>query len=421
MKFSLIITAHNEGQTLGATIESAFRAVKFWQAKSGASKNDFEILTILDRGTEETRDCLRKYAGKVRVVESDFGDVGPARNLGAEEAQGEYVFFVDGDDLVSQEYVDRGLATLEAAEGEVVVCPEYCIGFSEDGRKGSILRMEDSGARERDAFLLFNINLWVVAIGGRRETFLRYKYIRSEGGYGHEDYAMNIMLTEAGVRHVVVPGAVYFYREKASGRRKNNDKARKVTPYSELFAPGFWRTFPAIEKQGHGGMMGRLKKLYLKVRQNKVMRQLAESIRGVMSRRIIDGLPEVVLAEWRRIAEIEPLAGQYVQVNGSGSKFRSGRRPQKKMNAMGARGVNKYCPASEAYLRVCREYEGLSGIDFEKVARGLDAEQSDLLMSRIMIQSRGEAKFLDNKCLRDWQKVHPELAKSLRVGSYFES
>ena len=48
--------------------------------------------------------------------------------------------------------------------------------------------------------MLFNVNLWVMAIAGRRETFLKHKYIRSEGGYGHEDYAMNIELAAAGFR-----------------------------------------------------------------------------------------------------------------------------------------------------------------------------------------------------------------------------
>lgn len=426
MKFSLIVTAHDEGMVVEATLTSVFRAVEFWREKSGASEEDFEILVLLDRGTEETRECLRGYTGKVRVIECDFGDVGPARNYAASEAWGEYVFFVDGDDLVSRGYVDGALKILETAEDEIVVCPEYCIGFSEDGRTGSVLRMAGSGRevgeigepregwREHDAFLLFNINLWVMAIAGQRKTFLEHRYIRSENGYGHEDYAMNIELTAAGVRHEVVPGEVYFYREKTHSRRTWNDERKATEPYSELFAPEFWRTFPAIEKQRRAGVMGRLKKLYLSVRQNKAMRALAESVRGAMSKKIVKELPQEVLEEWGAIAEIEPIAGKSVRKGSSAKRF------EKKINAMGAGGVNKYCPASDAYLLICREYGGFSGVDFEKHARGLDAEQRDLLMSRIMVQSRGKARFLDDGCLKEWKKIHPELAENLEIDSLGE-
>ena len=46
MKFSLIITAHDEGVMVRTTLMSVFRAVEFWREKSGASEDDFEILVL---------------------------------------------------------------------------------------------------------------------------------------------------------------------------------------------------------------------------------------------------------------------------------------------------------------------------------------------------------------------------------------
>lgn len=480
MKFSLIVTAHNEAALLEATLKSVFRAVLGEDAGAGGEEGagttkssggvggssevasdrglgtlgqDFEILVMIDRGDAATKECAARYREKVRILESNFGDVGPARNYAAEQARGEMVFFVDGDDLVSRGYVEGALGVLGATDEEIVVCPEYCIGFSEDGRTGSVLKMANSGTRERDAFMLFNVNLWVMAIAGRRETFLKHKYIRSEGGYGHEDYAMNIELAAAGVPHRVVPGEVYFYREKQVSRRKDNDARRVTEPYSELFEPEFWRGFSeelvegllgggptrgevlgsgsrerkSSESGSPGGrpMMGRLKKLYLQVRGNRVLMAVAEKVREVMSRRLLKELPLGVAEEWDKMAELEPMVGREVTVSGPGGSregdssvrknFGGLRKVRKKVNAMGVRGVNPYCPTSMAYLKLCRSGAGFSEVDFEEISRGLDAEQSDLLMSRIMVQSRGGAKFKDGRCVEEWKDQHSELARGLGV------
>lgn len=416
MKFSLVITAHDEGAMADATMRAALRAVEFWREEAGVGE-DFEILVVIDKGSKETLEYFQQYDGdaRVRVLTSDFGDVGPARNYAASEARGEYVFFVDGDDLISKGYVTGALKILErawASREKIVVCPGYCIGFSEDGKSGSVLRMASSAERERDAFLLFNVNLWVMAIGGRREIFLKHKYIQSAGGYGHEDYVMNIELTNVGVRHVIVPDEAYFYREKRKSRRIWNDERRATEPYSELFAPEFWRTFPAtFAGETNQSGMGKLKKVYRKVRQNKMMLRAAEAMRGALSRRLLNELPEKVSEEWKEIAEIEPRAGRFYNLTKEGSRAKR----EKLMNAMGIKGVNQYCPASEAYLKICRECEDFSGVDFEKYAKGLDEEYRDLLMSRIMVQSRGKASFLDKSCWRAWAEKHPELAKGLGV------
>lgn len=414
--FSLVVTAHDEGAMADATMRAVFRAAEFWQETAEAD-GEFEVLVVVDRGSEETLEYFQQYSNdtRVRVLTSDFGDVGPARNYAASEARGEYVFFVDGDDLVSRSYVTKALELLEraSASGEkVVVGPEYCIGFSEDGQSGSVLRMTSSAGRERDAFLLFNINLWVMTIAGRREIFLKHKYIQSVGGYGHEDYAMNIELTGAGIRHMIVPDEVYFYREKQKSRRVWNNERLATEPYSELFEPGFWRTFPVsfVDKTARGGM-SRLKKAYQKIRRNTILLHVAEAVRKALSRRLINELPEKVLKEWGEVIEIEPMAGRFcVTKEGKSSIKRA-----KVMNAMGAKGVNQYCPASEAYLKICRECERFTGVDFEKYARGLDEENRDLLMSRIMVQSRGKADFLDKTYLRQWAKKHLELAQGLRI------
>lgn len=401
MKVSLIITAHNEGKLLEKAILSAIRALENTQASA-------DVIIHVDNGTKETLKCCEEYEGKnmIRVLQNKFGDVGPARNFAAEQAWGEFLFFMDGDDLISQNYIRDGLEILIKSKKEIVVCPEYCISFSDDAKTGAILKMANSSTREKDAFLLFNINLWTAAIAGRRETFLKHQYIETKDGYGHEDYAMNIALTAAGVKHIVVPGETYFYREKEKSRRKENDAKKVTEPYSDLFASEFWRGFSSkMEEQARSeakSFAGRMKQTYSAIKGNrvigKVLTPAMKTAKSLMGKQLMSSnLPKEVIEEWDQLSVIEPKL----------------KRKGKKINAMGSMGVNPYCPASEAYLELCRNANGFSGINFKKLAKRLDDEQKDLLASRIMVQSKGQASFRDKQTLERWKTEHTALAKSL--------
>ena len=64
---------------------------------------DFELLLIDDGSTDNSGDICDKYAEKdmrVRVFHKKNGGVSSARNLGIENAKGEWVVFIDSDDWV---------------------------------------------------------------------------------------------------------------------------------------------------------------------------------------------------------------------------------------------------------------------------------------------------------------------------------
>ncbi|MBQ8091991.1 MAG: glycosyltransferase family 2 protein [Clostridia bacterium] len=63
----------------------------------------FELLLIDDHSTDGTREIMNGFAAKdarLRVFGSDTEGVSGARNLGIEKAQGEWILFVDADDLL---------------------------------------------------------------------------------------------------------------------------------------------------------------------------------------------------------------------------------------------------------------------------------------------------------------------------------
>lgn len=66
---------------------------------------------IVDDGCGESE--LDKFRAKVIHLEKNSGGASVPRNVGLDEARGEYITFIDADDMISEDYVDEILAKIE--------------------------------------------------------------------------------------------------------------------------------------------------------------------------------------------------------------------------------------------------------------------------------------------------------------------
>lgn len=91
---------------------------------------DIEIILINDASTDNSlsiiRDCKNQYSDKVTVIDSaeNLG-AGGARNLGIEAAKGEYIGFVDSDDLIDVTMYEKLYAKAKEGNYDVVDCGYY--------------------------------------------------------------------------------------------------------------------------------------------------------------------------------------------------------------------------------------------------------------------------------------------------------
>lgn len=102
MKVSIIVPVYNTEQYLPRCIDSIL----------SQSFSDFEMLLVDDGSTDGSGAICDAYAAKdsrVRVFHEENGGVGKARNLGLDNACGEWLLFVDSDDYLCD---DTGLGTL---------------------------------------------------------------------------------------------------------------------------------------------------------------------------------------------------------------------------------------------------------------------------------------------------------------------
>ena len=99
MRYSVIIPVYNAERTLRRCLDSLVEQ----------QFSDYELLIINDGSTDGSDTICREYAGTypcVRYFAKENGGVSSARNLGLEQAEGEYILFVDSDDYVSEDYFE---------------------------------------------------------------------------------------------------------------------------------------------------------------------------------------------------------------------------------------------------------------------------------------------------------------------------
>jgi glycosyltransferase involved in cell wall biosynthesis len=87
--FSVVIPVYNREHLIGQTLRSVFR-----QERPG-----LEVLVVDDGSTDGTMEVLSSFGDRIRVLRQENKGPGAARNRGIKEARGDYIAFLDSDDL----------------------------------------------------------------------------------------------------------------------------------------------------------------------------------------------------------------------------------------------------------------------------------------------------------------------------------
>lgn len=91
--FSIIVPAHNSENYLDRCLQSVI----------DQTFTDYELIVVCDACTDRTATVARKFAD--RVIETNHGMDGLARNTGIDFSRGEWLMFLDDDDWWIHEYV----------------------------------------------------------------------------------------------------------------------------------------------------------------------------------------------------------------------------------------------------------------------------------------------------------------------------
>ncbi len=76
--------------------------------------SQFEILVIDDGSTDNTKEILKSFGNKLKYHFQEHKGVSAARNLGLDLAQGDYIAFLDSDDLWKKEKISIQMSYMNA-------------------------------------------------------------------------------------------------------------------------------------------------------------------------------------------------------------------------------------------------------------------------------------------------------------------
>jgi len=96
MKFTVVIPTYNRSQFIIKTIQSVLNQ----------SYTDFEVIVVDDGSTDNTEEAVKSIPDtRVFYYKKTNAERGAARNFGTLKAKGEYVTFLDSDDLLYPEHL----------------------------------------------------------------------------------------------------------------------------------------------------------------------------------------------------------------------------------------------------------------------------------------------------------------------------
>jgi glycosyltransferase involved in cell wall biosynthesis len=103
---SVILPVYNRAEWIAQTIESVL----------SQTYQHLELLVIDDGSTDATGRILDNFGSRITVLKQSHAGVEAARNLGLEHARGEFVAFIDSDDVWYPDKLSRQLPLFDKAE-----------------------------------------------------------------------------------------------------------------------------------------------------------------------------------------------------------------------------------------------------------------------------------------------------------------
>ena len=113
MNISVIIPVYNIESYLESTLKSLL----------DQTYKDFEVILVNDGSVDRSPDICDEYAAKyncIKVIHKPNGGVSSARNVGIENAQGEWIFFLDGDDLLTKDAFETLIKTANETNCDII-------------------------------------------------------------------------------------------------------------------------------------------------------------------------------------------------------------------------------------------------------------------------------------------------------------
>ncbi len=301
---SIIIPAYNAESTILKTIESVQQQ----------SFLDFELIIINDGSTDHTLELIDIQDPRIKIFSYENGGVSIARNRGIAHANGDFIAFLDADDLWTPDKLEMQFAAL-------IKHPEAGVAYSWTcflDEEGETLYTGNSVFFEGNVYA--KLLLWNFLYNGSN-PLIRRQALESVGGFDStlthgEDWEFYLRLA-AIWSFVVVPKPQVLYRQTLSSASSKIEIMEKevLRAIEKVFAT-VPRELQYLKKQSIANFYQFIVHLYLKRTPNIVgAKQAEEKLQTAIRlepRILLDRKTQVLLVKLLLIRLLSPAIASHL-------------------------------------------------------------------------------------------------------------
>lgn len=220
---TLVIPVYNVEKFLPLCIESIIKQ----------SYKKLQIILIDDGSTDSSSFICDEYALKdtrIEVIHKENGGLSDARNAGIERAKGQYISFIDSDDMIIDDMIEYLYVQITKTNADISVCQRLLINENGDPLEDREFLFEDyvvSGNNECMHDFMSSKGIDTVAWGKLYRTEL-FKEIHYPKGKYHEDvFTTYRIVAKANV--IAVGGEKkYYYRIRNASITKSSFSSKHL-------------------------------------------------------------------------------------------------------------------------------------------------------------------------------------------------
>ena len=99
---------------------------------------NIEILLVNDGSTDSSLELCKSLAEKdarIVICDKENGGLSSARKFGYEKSKGEYICFIDSDDFIKKEYIEKHIDNIQKTQCQMSVCSYIYVSDKEESVK----------------------------------------------------------------------------------------------------------------------------------------------------------------------------------------------------------------------------------------------------------------------------------------------
>ena len=230
-KVSIVIPAYKAASFIGETLKSVF----------AQTFTEYEVIIINDGSpdTEELERILDPYRERIHYLKQENRGAGAARNTGLQAARGEFIAFLDADDLWLPDYLAEQIKFIGGHNVDVVCADAILFNDSSVDRK-TYLETLMSGRAEKGPVTFFGLvsaeqSLITSGIVARREPIFKVGLF-DEALRNSQDFDLWLRLARHGARMAYQRRVLLRYRSHDESLSGNafNIRRRELRVYDKI-------------------------------------------------------------------------------------------------------------------------------------------------------------------------------------------